>query len=268
MVTSPAERLKALEAQYTINSARLTEKHPEQVGLKREMEAVRAEMVAAEKDKKEDPKADNPAYVQIKTQLQVAEAQQRSREEETGQLKQKLVELEQLLSEAPQIEREYRVMVRDHESSLGKYREIKSKLLTAELAETLETESKGERFVLIEPPQVPNKPLKPNRLAIVFLGTVFAFGGGVGNVALRESLDHSLRGARALAAVTGAPPIGVIPYITAPGEIAARRRRRRFMILLAVLSVAAAIAAVHFFYQPLDILWFKVLRRIEMLQGG
>ena len=36
----------------------------------------------------------------------------------------------------------------------------------------------GERFVLIEPPLLPEEPASPNRLAIVLLGFLLALAGG------------------------------------------------------------------------------------------
>jgi uncharacterized protein involved in exopolysaccharide biosynthesis len=209
--------------------------------------------------------ADNPAYIQLQAQLQAAEAEQRALTDEREQLKVKLAEIEQRITEAPMIEREYRALARDHENATAKYREVKAKQLQADLGESLEAESKGERFLLIEPPLLPEKPKKPNRLAILFLGMVFAVGGGIGNVALRESLDSSVRGARGVIALTGAPPLAVIPYITTAEELSAKRRRRKWTAIGVVVAMAALALAVHLFVSPLDVLWFRLLNRFRLL---
>jgi hypothetical protein len=82
---------------------------------------------------------------------------------------------------------------------------------------------------------------------------------------MREALDKAVHGARAVLAITGAPPLATIPYIATPAD-----RRRRILRVLAwffgiVLTLAAGAAAVHFFVMPLDILWFVVLQRIELV---
>ena len=96
--------------------------------------------------------------------------------------------------------------------------------MEAKLAESLETESKGERFTVIDPPRLPEAPIKPNRFALLFLGVVLAVGSGLGSVALRQALDHGVYGPRALESITGSAPLAVIPYIDASGR--ARRRRQ------------------------------------------
>ena len=48
--------------------------------------------------------------------------------------------------------------------------------MQADVAKQLESESKGEKFTLIEPAALPEKPISPNRPAIVFLGFILALG--------------------------------------------------------------------------------------------
>ena len=72
-------------------------------------------------------------------------------------------------------------MARDLESAQIKYQEILSKQTEAQVSQNLETERKGERFTMIEPPQPPEKPMSPNRmliLAIVALLLALALGVG------------------------------------------------------------------------------------------
>ena len=88
--------------------------------------------------------------------------------------KQKINALESRLLKSPQVEREYLGLARDYENAVLKYREIKAKLMEAELAQELERGHKGERFSLIDPPTLPEQPIKPNRLAILFLGFIFS----------------------------------------------------------------------------------------------
>jgi len=47
------------------------------------------------------------------------------------------------------------------------------------MAQSLESERKGERFTLIEPPLQPEEPVKPNRPAIAFVGIALAVGGAI-----------------------------------------------------------------------------------------
>ena len=176
-----------------------------------------------------------------------------------------MAQFEARITAAPKLEQEYRALTRDYDNAMGKYKEVREKEMQAQLAKSLETDRKGERFSLIEPPLVPEKPFKPNRPAILMLGLVLSVAGGVGNLALREIMDKGLRGARAVLAITGAPPLAVIPYIAIEADRHRRTRRIRVWIAGVVIALVVGIAAVHFFWKPLDILWFILLRRIEVL---
>lgn len=317
-VLGPADRLKALEAEYATVAARYSSSHPARMRIEREMATLRRqvgqptnrtaeltrtlqeqqdELTALRKrysDEHPDVQAlantmaitqeqlakarqggaagaletidaDNPAYIQLQAQLQAARVELASFQDAREDIQAKLSELEDRVTMGPKIEREYQSLTRDHENVLNTYREVKQRLMEAQLGEALETERKGERFSLIEPPRLPEQPAKPNRLAIAFLGLVLAFGGGVGNLALREALDRSVHNTRDLELIIQAPPLVVIPYIETAADVQRRVRRRLYSVLGAILAVVLATAAVHQFVMPLDVLWFKLLDRAGLL---
>lgn len=205
--------------------------------------------------------ASNPAYLQLEAQLAGIEHEMKAEREREEALRAKLTEYEERLSKAPEIEREFRQLVRDYENATSNYREMRVKETEARLAQSLENERKGERFTLIEPPLQPGKPVSPNRPAIAGLAVVLAVGGGLGIALLLELLDGRVRGARRVAAILGEAPLSVIPPIVLPEE---RRRARRRVVLVAAGAttgvLVGAVAAVHFLYSPLDILWFRLMR--------
>lgn len=213
----------------------------------------------------ESTQADNPAYIQLQARLQAARTDLRGLEDTEKELQEKLEKYEQRLIQTPEAEREYRALSRNYENAQLKYRETKDKLMQAELSESLERERKGERFSLIEPPLLPEKPVSPNRPAILLLGLIFSFAGGVGTAALGESMDQTVRDARDLTRLTQARPLGIITHIAAEEEGHAARRRKVFLAVLLVLAGAAALAAVHFLFMPLDVLWYSLLRRAGLL---
>jgi uncharacterized protein involved in exopolysaccharide biosynthesis len=204
----------------------------------------------------------SPAALQLQTQLDAVEVDLGATRERRQELERRLKEYEGRVTQAPQVEREYRVLTRDLENAVTKYRELKAKELQAQMAQSLETERKGERFTLIEPPLQPEEPVKPNRPAIAFVGLVLALGSAVGAVALAEQADTTLRGYRAVARVSGALPLAAIPYMSSPADRRRRRRRVAGTGALAAAAGVAAAAAVHFLFMPLDVLWYAVLRKL------
>jgi len=215
-----------------------------------------------QKDSDLDP--DNPVYIQLQTQLEAAGGELRSLHILRDELKVKLDDFESRLMKSPQVEREYRDLSRDYDNAMGKYKEVKAKQLEAELAEALERENKGERFSLIEPPLLPEKPSKPNRLAILFLGFIFSLAGGVGTVAVAEAMSDAIKDTQGLMMVTGEPPLITIPYIEIEAEREKKVAIRRRLIVAVLIAGLSSVVIFHFLIMPLDVLWFVVLRRLGM----
>ena len=81
--------------------------------------------------------------------------------------------------------------------------------------------------------------------------------------ALREFSDQSVRSAKVLARETALPVLGTIPEIVTRGD-RKRLRLKRIGLVIAVLAVLIGTVAVfHFFVMDLDVVWAKILRRID-----
>ncbi len=206
--------------------------------------------------------ADNPAYVEVRAQLDAAEAEIRAARERKVELQLKMEEYEQRLVQSPQVEREYRELMRDYEAVHAKYQEISHKQMEAKLSENLETARKGERLTLIDPPLLPEKPTSPNRPVIALLGTVLSFAAGLGSTFVADTLDTRIHSSRDVARLLGVMPLSAIPLMETEQDRLQGRDRRRMWWALAVVALLVLILLVHFFIIPLDVLWFRVSRRL------
>jgi len=206
--------------------------------------------------------ADNPPYIQIQAQRQAAVSQIHSLHRKRDELQRTLAELEKHLADTPMVERDYTAMMRDLESAQSEYRTERLKQNEAQTAEYLETERKGERFTLIEPPFVPERPSSPNRPLIMIFGLMFALSAGFGTVALLESTDPSVRGPHDLHALLSASPLATIPIMLTSADRVRRRRWRRTALAGGAASFVLALVLIHLFYRPLDVLWVVALRRM------
>lgn len=242
--------------------------HPDLKRLTREVASLEKELAAANAAPPppvaRHADADNPAYIQLKARLEATDADIRSYRAQRAALAAKIAGLEERLTKAPEVEREYRTLTRDYEVAQLKYQEVTAKRQEAELASNLESEQQGERFTLIEPPLIPEEPSKPNRAAIGLLGGVLALVGGFGSGALAESVDTRVYGRSGVVRILGVPPLAVIPNIDSASSI--RRRRRNWLMLAAAFLLMLVIAAivVHLAYRPLDIVFFQLLRKLGL----
>jgi len=176
-------------------------------------------------------------------------------------VKRRLQDYATRVERTPANEPDYLSLMRDRDTSGQKYQEIRSRLLEAKVSEGLEVQRKGERFSLIDPPSFPEKPDKPNRLAIVLLGFFLALAGGLGSGAAAESLDHSIRTPEQLAQLTQVAPLAVIPFMPNEEDLATAVKRRRLFMGAGVGALVTSIALLHAYVVPLDVLWFSALRR-------
>lgn len=241
--------------------------HPDVVNLKKEIAALEEQLTKIPEQPAAQRAPDNPAYVSLAAQLESTNNEIASLKNKIKELEAKRSDYEKRLAETPQVEREYSSLKRELDTDIAKYQEIKAKEMQAKVAKQLESESKGERFTLIEPAALPEEPIKPNRPAIVFLSLVLALGGGLGFAAVSESLDSSIRGMKGVAQTLHAVPLAAIPYLQLDTEQKKKRTRKRWILLGIVAAVAIMLLVIHLFITPLDVLWFRILRKFSKETG-
>lgn len=260
LIEEVASELNVLREKYS-------EEHPEVAQKRRELEGLRMDLAVAEAaaasgstEIAENP--NNPAYIQLKAQLEGTRSELESAYERRADLEAKITDFESRLADSAGVERQYRSLLRQYETALAKFQEFSAKRVEADVSESLEREQKGERFTLIEPPMLPEEPAKPNRWAIFLIGVVLSLGGGAGTVSVAEALDDKVRGRRGVLRLAGQAPIGVIPPLDARGRVQRQSSGLgKILITLAVL-IAVGLTAVHLLFMPLDVLWFAVLRKL------
>jgi uncharacterized protein involved in exopolysaccharide biosynthesis len=206
--------------------------------------------------------ADNPAYIQLHAQLSAVRNQRESLERKRTSVVAKIAALEGRIATAPGVERDYMELMRELDSTQIKYREVRQKQMEAQLAQSLETERKGERFTLIDPAVAPDEPDSPNRKLILLMGFMMALVLAAGLAFLLETLDRSIRSRNDIASLLTVPPLAVIPWFESAAQVAARKRRQWYALGGSAASVVLATVAVHLLYRPLDVLWAILVRRL------
>ena len=250
--------LGSLKAEHVRLLALYKEAHPDVRAVKRKIAALEAGEGGSS--------ATAPVSLDVaRVQARIAAAQ--SRIESLTKQKQsslsKIETYERQIIQTPQVERGLITLMRDHDNARKKYEEIRTKEMSAKISETLEQENKAERFVLLEPPLMPEKPVRPNRKKVVALGFFLALAGSGALVMLLEMLNQRVRGVDALASVLGRRVLVSIPYISTQAELLRRRRWLKLLIVSVLLITTTFLVLVHFLYMPLDLLLFKALARFE-----
>lgn len=256
-------KFEQAQAELAMASKKYSGDHPDIKRLKREVESLRSQlgnMPAAAPPPARTEVPDNPAYIQLQARLSATDSDIASVRAQQAALRTKLVKLEERVTKSPEVEREYRMLTRDYEIAQAKYQEVLAKKQEAELASSLETTQRGERFTMIEPPVIPEEPSSPNRLAIGLLGVLVSLGASVGSGAVAENVDDRIYGRSGVARTLGVPPLAAIPGL---GVANTRRWYQtltfKFGLAILVLFLLGLVVA-ELTMGPLDVLFFRGLR--------
>lgn len=262
-----ARRLNEARGELAAAKQRYGDEHPDVQRLQREirsLETALKNVPTTATSRRRDEGADNPAYIQLQAQRSAAGNDRTALQAQAAEVRARLSKVEQLQAAAPGVEREYNALMRDLNNEQAKYAEVRQKQMEAQLVQNLETERKGERFTLIEPPLVPSVPISPNRNLLVALGFMLAVGGALALMFLMEQVDTRIRDRSHLLRLVGVPPLAIVPYVHVAEEVSHDRKVRWGAGGVVLLLIGGALALVHFFVMPLDVLAFGLLRRFGL----
>ena len=261
-------RLEALKMELINLKTKFSDLYPEVKKLKAEIEDLSAKI---EQKKADEKKADgdgnlnlkNPAYVTLASRLAGLKSDIGSVNNQIHDLEKQSGIYMERIAVTPGVEEKYNAILSERNILNAKYNEMQGKTMEAKVAQSLESEQKGERFTLIESATLPEKPFKPNRLAIVLIGVVLGMGAGVGLASIIEFTDTSFRDAESLYRATGFPVLTVVPRIITSGDRKHRLMVRAAGIVAAVVAMVILVVLFNNYVMDLDVIWAKLIRRVS-----
>jgi polysaccharide chain length determinant protein (PEP-CTERM system associated) len=270
-VETAGQKLARAQTEYDRLSAKYSAHHPDIKALSNQISDLEKQ-VKEEANSIDKPSSSgqfrrtrNPLYGQFSAKINASEREAIRLQERNEAIKQKIADYDERIVRTHQVKRAYDDLTRDHENKLRKYEELRSKQLEAELAQNLESENKGESFTLIEPPLVPSKAEKPDRVKLFVMGVVASIGASLGLALLIEMLFGGVRGYNQMSRIIGQAPLVVISMITSREDILKKKKGRLNIALAIILLLGFCIAGFHYWVMDLEVLWFKLLRKISLL---
>jgi uncharacterized protein involved in exopolysaccharide biosynthesis len=245
------QELDNLKAKMADLSSRYTDHYPAVEGLKEQIaktEKRREEFIAHSKTASEgagqtDSAAARGAVdlsqgltpLQLQGQLQANQAEIANREQAISELKAKINGYQTRLNDEPVREQQLADLTRGYEQSKANYDDLLKKKNESEMATSMEQMQQGERFSMLDPPNLPLKPDFPNRLKFcgIGLGVGLAFGlvvaGGF------EVMDDRLHSEKTIKAMLPTVVLSEIPELVSPAE--ERIGKKRMVLGWAVAAV-------------------------------
>lgn len=260
------QRLEALRMELINLKTRFTDLYPNVKRLQQEIDKLAAMVAAKKKAEKSDDNAikstKNPAYITLFSRLAGIKFDIGSVRNQIRNLEKQAGDYRARLAASPDVEGRYNAILAERKNLTEKQRELQAKMMEANVAQALEAQQKGERFTLIESANLPQKPFKPNRMAIVLIGIVLGLGAGVGFASILEFSDTSFRGPESLERATGFPVLTSIQKIVTRQERARRRLIRTVGVVTTIIVMGVLVFLFDYYVMALDVLWTKIMRNI------
>ncbi len=229
---SPEARLAALRAQLPSLEARYTEKHPAVVKARREIAALEAEVAPAPPEAAGEaaPPAGatgyergmGPQLIQVRTAIEGLKREQEA-------IRRKIAVYQQRVEATPKREQELATLTRDYEMMQANYESLLKKRIDAKMAENLENKQQGEQFRMIDPPNVPERPFKPDLRKLFSLAVLLGLGSSLGLTLLLEYSDRSFKDVEDLEQYLRLNVLAMIPLVKTERELRQEKRRKFFL---------------------------------------
>jgi uncharacterized protein involved in exopolysaccharide biosynthesis len=268
---NPFRQLEALQSELAQKSVIFSDSHPEIKALKGQIAALEKQLGPVDAKPADDApmspndlkKLDLNSRI-VAEKMDTIERQLKLYTSQKATIATGIADLNRVLGQAPEVQINLSLIERQREGLQKSLEEISGKLTTARLGEQMEKDQQAERFQVIEQPITPQEPVRPNRAKIMTLGFFLAGLAGAGSVMGLELLNQSIRTSNDIIKALNRHPLVVIPYITTQEE--GRRKIGRLVLaaILALIFTVLGLLAVHFFYMPLDLLFAKVLMRLNL----
>jgi uncharacterized protein involved in exopolysaccharide biosynthesis len=263
------KRLRQLENKLTEMEGILGPEHPDVKALEKEIVLLSNEvnnlMTETAKLKISEEKPDNPAYINLSTQMNAIETEIQAIEKDKEKIVQSIELFHKRIEKSPVVEKELNILTRDYEAAKKKYNEIWNELTSAQVAKKVEGKQRGRRFNIVSPAYLPTKPYKPNRLAIILVSFLIAIGVSSLFSAFKESMDNSVRSIDQIRKITNFSVLSSVSYIVTDREIRMKRLKIFGWFFLIVIVVGYGLYFSDRYIFNLEDLWSIFMERLKMI---
>jgi polysaccharide chain length determinant protein (PEP-CTERM system associated) len=247
------KELDQLKAQLADLTSHYTDKHPdvrktkEQIAqVEKTRERIIAAMNSGANNSSPEPAAaasfdpKSAPMLELESQLKANRLEIANREAEIKDEQNKINQYQARLNMAPVMEQQFADITRDYDQSKADYESLLKKKNESEMSTDLEKTQQGEHFRMLDPPNLPVKPYKPNRLLLCGAGLAVGLVLGGGFAFGQEKLSDKIYSEREIKKLVPFDVIAEIPAIESLEEQSAHRRSA-WIAGAAALAVLGAI---------------------------
>ena len=247
-------RIIAMQTKLDDLLLRFTEKHPDVMQLKRQIEESRArnrqQAIASRGAQATGDVQAGTVYGSLRVALSEADAQVAALKARVEDYSHRVAALETQINSIPTIEAKLKQLTRDYATVSEQHKELLQRRESARLSTQVEQTTEGVKFRVVDPPFVPLKPSAPNRIALSSAVLLVAIGAGLAAALAMDLLQPVFDDRRLLYQVTGLPVLGTVALVRPHAD----RRKDRMKLAAFVAMCAGLVFALVFVIAGLPVL--------------
>jgi polysaccharide chain length determinant protein (PEP-CTERM system associated) len=231
--TDIEERLEAAEKRLDDFRSRFTEEHPDVIATRKAVETLRGQREREKADIKagvtnpsspgRNPVA-NPVYRELRVQLSDAESLLASQSAKLADYEQRLTQARDSAGLVPKVEADLTQLSRDYETNRVNYQKLIQSREAVQISLKSSTSAGVGEIRIVDPPRVGQKPVSPNRFAMMIAALMASIAAGIGSAAARDQARPTFFDGRSLRSFTGVPLLGGVSFVTSAGGRGKTRR--------------------------------------------
>jgi protein tyrosine kinase modulator len=215
------QQIQALQDQLASLEAKYTDSHPDVIKTKNDIAVLLKKRAASEQqtrysgvDKNAVQAGEPTQILQLRAQIHQYDQIIKERTAQQDDIKKQIGIYQARVAASPEVEQEYKLLTRDHQTVLDSYNELLKKRDASAMSQQFDQSKQNDRFHVLDPANYPNEPSFPKMP--IFAGGGFAGGLmlGFGLALLIELQDTSMRSEHDVEVVLRLPVLAMIPVIS------------------------------------------------------
>ena len=245
------QQIDSMKTQLEALLARYSERHPDVTRLKREIDTLEAggpipKIEARESDSTAIRSARNPVQQMLIKQVEGLNREIRSVQSTNEILRKRISVYQVRVDNSPIRAIGLSKISRTYSITLVKYEDLLAKSLESQLSENMEKKQKAEQFQVVDPANLPQKPVRPSRPLILILGLLGGLAAGFGLVFMLENLNTSFKKGDEVGGYTDLPLLATIPAFTTRRSVLEQRRAHVILVVASAGTLAIGIVFIRF----------------------
>lgn len=243
-------RRAALEGELTRLRQELKEKHPDVIAKQKEVDQVKEQMdqmiaewkeKIKEKQEKLEKRPDLTAS-SVQAEINMTDGEIKRQQKALAENEKQIASIIERINNVPGVEVALGAIERDYQTKKAAYDELLQQQQKISLGASAASEQQGEGIEVIDPANLPSKPVAPKRLMLSSLGVAVGLGLGLLLVGIIEGPRLlTIQNSEDARHYTGLPVLLAVPELLSPQEARAVPRRRKLLLAAGVVATIISI---------------------------